>query len=103
MIFKHINKIAHPHARRAAKGAVRAHLIMLKLIVLKTIIFNIFTFKAFVAESAILMGILSFVPHVQVINAATTVDYSISNITFPVQSAPGDTVVFSYYFQSQDE
>ena len=76
---------------------------MLKLIVLKTIIFNIFTFKAFVAESAILMGILSFVPHVQVINAATTVDYSISNITFPVQSAPGDTVVFSYYFQSQDE
>lgn len=103
MIFTRINQIQHKPTRHVARAAVRAHLIFLKLVLLKTIIFNIAGLKAVVAGSAFLMGILNFIPHIEVVDAATLspVDMSISNTVYPVVTDTEEINVYMLYVQSE--
>ncbi len=86
-----------------ARAAVRAHLIFLKLVLIKTIIFNVAGLKALAASSALLMGILNYIPHIDVVDAATLspVDMSISNTVYPVVTDTEEINVYMIYTQSE--
>lgn len=105
MVFAHINKIQHGPTRKATKIALRAHLILLKLIALKTILFSFVGVKAFVMESAFLMAIMGWIPHVQTTFAQVlpSVNYSISNTTFPLITEDGEVVIYMYYMQNDQQ
>jgi hypothetical protein len=103
MIFTRINQIQHKPTRHVARAAVRAHLIFLKLVLIKTIIFNVAGLKALAASSALLMGILNYIPHIDVVDAATLspVDMSISNTVYPVVTDTEEINVYMIYTQSE--
>ncbi len=103
MIFTRINQIQHKPTRHVARAAVRAHLIFLKLVLLKTIIFNIAGLKAVVASSAFLMGVLNFIPHIEVVDASTpaSIDMSISHTVYPVVTDTQEINVYMIYVQNE--
>lgn len=103
MIFTRINQIQHTPTRHVARAAVRAHLIFLKLVLLKTLIFNIVGLKTLVVQSALLMGIFNFIPHIDVVDASTpqSVDMSVSDTVYPVVTDTDEINVYMIYAQSE--
>lgn len=103
MIFTRINQIQHKPTRHVARAAVRAHLIFLKLVLLKTLIFNIAGLKTLAASSAFLMAVFNYIPHIEVVDAATppSVDMSISDTVYPVVTDTDEINVYMIYAQSE--
>lgn len=101
MVLHHIRKIRNPHVRRATYGILSLHGLFLTLVAIKTAIFHIARLKAVVYGSAALMSLLDFVPHVTFAQAPTSIDYSISNSTYPIMTDQGQLVTYMYYYQNE--
>ena len=100
MVRRHIKKIPNPIARGATYALLAMKLLFLKLVVIKTIVFNIAALKVIVAESLILMGVFALVPHITLAQG-NSVDYSISNSTYPMMTAEWEVISYLYYFQQE--
>jgi hypothetical protein len=101
MVFRHIKKVKNKHARRGIYSFLGLNALFLHLVFLKTLVFNIFSLKLLVLESAVLMSVFGLVPHVTF--AQATVDYSITNSTYPVTAQEGDIITFMYYYQNESD
>ena len=101
MVLHHIRKIRNPHVRRATYGVLSLHGIFLSLVAIKTAIFHIARLKAVVYGSAAMISLLDFIPHVTFAQALPSIDYSISNSTYPVMTLDGQMITYMYYYQNE--
>jgi uncharacterized repeat protein (TIGR01451 family) len=99
-MISRINRIQHKPTRIAIKIIGLLHLLYIKLFLVKLIAFYSVSLGALVVQSSFLMAALSLVPGFTFADELDTVDYSISNTTYPINARQGDIVAFMYYYQN---